>query len=503
MDFRSLGLSEPVLKGVADAGYESPTEIQERAIPLALAGRDLIALGQTGSGKTAAFGLPLLETLAKGEPGLRALILVPTRELCVQVAENLRVYAAHTGLHVRTAFGGIPITIQEQALKRGVDVLVACPGRLLDHVQIKTLTLDAVQALVLDEADRMLDMGFMPQIRRILARLPQKRQNMMFSATMPKEIERLVADHFGQAETVQVGTRSQAASTITHRFESVHAKDKEPWLERFLRDRQDTALIFVKTKKRAEELGRQLQRGRLPADSIHGDKSAESRHVVLKAFERGKVRFLVATDVAARGLDVSDIGTVVNFDMPRALEDYVHRVGRTGRAGSEGEAVSLVTRLDGGMQRQILAHLEKTSGGMARAVVDGKVVLKRKAGAEDGAAEREPENAARNGRSGGEANSNGRSAGRGRERAERDRDRPRAERRHGEARPESRDGGEPRGGERRPRRRRASAEVVELSSHVPPPPAETGFGVGIDAPRGERAESDDRSRRRRRSRDRA
>ena len=217
----------------------------------------------------------------------------------------------------------------------------------------------------------MLDMGFIPQIRRILSRLPSERQNCMYSATMPAEVDRLVLDYFGEAELVQVGRRSQAPSTITHRFESTQASDKLELLKRLLRKRSGRVLIFVKTKVRAEELGRKLKATGLPADSIHGDKSAESRHVVLQAFSRGKTRFMVATDVAARGIDVTDIELVVNCDMPKVLEDYVHRVGRTGRAGSEGEALSLVTRLDSGLQKQIIRHLGETSDQQARIIVDG------------------------------------------------------------------------------------------------------------------------------------
>ena len=373
MSFTSLGLKQPILLGIAAAGYEHPTPIQEQAIPIAKSGRDIVGLGQTGSGKTAAYGLPMLDRLVGGESGLRGLILVPTRELCVQVAEHLRVFAQFSGLHVRTAFGGIPLGVQEAAIKRGLDVLVACPGRLLDHLQFNTVTLDRVEMLVLDEGDRMLDMGFMPQIGRILSRMPKQRQNLLFSATMPSDIERLVRDNFGEFERIQVGELSQAATTLTHRFESVPATSKERRLEQILRERRGTVLIFVKTKKSCEELGRKLQRAGLPADSIHGDKSAESRHVVLQGFIRGKIQHLVATDVAARGIDVSDIGLVLNFDMPRAVEDYVHRVGRTGRAGTEGEALSLVGKADVGIQRQILAHLGKTATA-ARIEVDGKVI---------------------------------------------------------------------------------------------------------------------------------
>ena len=234
MSFASLGLKEPILRGIRAAGYESPTPIQAQAIPKILAGTELIGLGQTGSGKTAAFGLPMLDKLCGGEPGLRGLIVVPTRELCVQVAENLRTYASFAGLHVCTAFGGVDMSIQESAFKRGLDVVVACPGRLIDHLERRNISLEKVQMVVLDEADRMLDMGFMPQIRRIFVRLPQERQNLLFSATMPKEVEGLVNDFLPHAERVQIGSRSQTAKTITHRFVAVNAHDKQQAFERLL-----------------------------------------------------------------------------------------------------------------------------------------------------------------------------------------------------------------------------------------------------------------------------
>jgi ATP-dependent RNA helicase RhlE len=361
VSFSSLGLSEPILKGVRAAGYESPTEIQKRAIPIALAGRDLIALGQTGSGKTDAFGLPLLQRAAAGPGGLRAVILVPTRELCVQVAESLRAYGQATGLSVCTAFGGIPLSIQESAFKRGLDILVACPGRLIDHLERGNLTLAQIETVVLDEADRMLDMGFLPQIRRILIRCPQERQNMMFSATLPAEIEALCRDFLPQAERVQVGQRSQAASTISHNF--THAQgDKTRHLEHLLRHERGRVLIFVNTKQRAQLLGNRLKRDGLPADCIHGDRDAATRYATLQAFERGRVRFLVATDVAARGIDVDDIELVLNYDLPKAVEDYVHRVGRTGRAGSKGRALSLVGPHDRGIHERIVKHLQRTNG---------------------------------------------------------------------------------------------------------------------------------------------
>ncbi|MEZ5964367.1 MAG: DEAD/DEAH box helicase [Planctomycetota bacterium] len=358
MTFASLGLQKPILEGIRLAGYTTPTDIQAEAIPIVLSGHDIIALGETGSGKTAAFGLPILDRLLGGKRGLRALILVPTRELCVQVAESLRAYAAASELAVCTAFGGIDLSIQRAAFKRGLDILVACPGRLLDHLQQGSITLADVEVVVLDEADRMLDMGFLPQIRSIFVRCPQQRQNLLFSATMPKDIEALCADFLPDAERVQVGRRSQAARTISHAFAHVAGDHKVPHLRRVLERESGRVLIFVKTKSRAEQLGNALKRAGLPADSIHGDKGAEQRYVALKAFERGRVRFLVATDVAARGIDVSDIELVVNFDMPRALEDYVHRVGRTGRAGNTGRALSLVASSENGILAAVKRHLE-------------------------------------------------------------------------------------------------------------------------------------------------
>jgi ATP-dependent RNA helicase RhlE len=358
VSFSSLGLKEPILRGVRAAGYETPTDIQADSIPKILAVRNLIGLGETGSGKTAAFGLPMLDRLCGGEPGLRGVILVPTRELCVQVAENLRIYARYAGLHVCTAFGGVDLSIQESAFKRGVDVVVACPGRLIDHLERRNLTLEKVEMVVLDEADRMLDMGFMPQIRRIFVRLPQERQNLLFSATMPQEVEGLVKDFLPDAERVQIGSRNHAPKTISHRFVAVNAHDKQHALERLLHREHGRVLIFVNKKIGCERLGSALKRAGLPADAIHGDKSAEARHACLQAFSRGKTRVLVATDVAARGIDVDDIELVVNYEFPLQLEDYVHRTGRTGRAGKSGRALSLVAPMERRLHATVVAHLQ-------------------------------------------------------------------------------------------------------------------------------------------------
>ncbi|MEY4673896.1 MAG: hypothetical protein RL148_1680 [Planctomycetota bacterium] len=393
MSFASLGLAEPILRGIHAVGYTQPTEIQATAIPLILGGRDLIGLGQTGSGKTAAFGLPTLHRLCGGERGLRALILVPTRELCVQVAENLRMYAQFADLNVCTAFGGVDMGIQERAFARGVDVVVACPGRLIDHLERRNLSLEKLEVVVLDEADRMLDMGFMPQIRRIFVRMPRERQSLLFSATMPPEVEGLVKDFLPDAARVQIGSRSQAASTIQHRFVACPAGDKKNVLERILEREDGKVLIFVNKKLGADKLGKELKRDGLPADSIHGDKGAEERHLVLQAFSRGKTRYLVATDVAARGIDVDDIELVVNYDFPLGMEDYIHRSGRTGRAGRSGRAISLVGPMEKGRYREVAEH------------------LKRKQGPPGAAPEAEPKPQER---SGGAARHAGRGSGRGR-----------------------------------------------------------------------------------------
>ncbi len=352
-----MGLRKPILDGVAKAGYREPTEIQRDSIPIVLEGHDLVSCGETGSGKTAAFGLPILEQMLDHEAGLRALILVPTRELCVQVAENLRIYASRTDIAVCTAFGGVDMGIQESAFRRGVDIVVACPGRMIDHLERGNLSLENLGFLVLDEADRMLDMGFLPQIRRILMRCPEDRQTLLFSATMPADVQHLVDEFIPGHKRVQVGRRSQAPKEIVHEFEELASSEKTRFLCRTLGGQNGRVLIFVKTKLGAERLGRELRGKGLSADSLHGDKSAEARYTILQAFSRGRIRYLVATDVAARGIDVDDIELVVNFDMPRGVEDYIHRVGRTGRAGKRGRALSLWTRADRGVYNAVRKNL--------------------------------------------------------------------------------------------------------------------------------------------------
>lgn len=372
--FASLGLSEPILAAIRAANYENPTPIQEATIPAALAGHDMIALAETGSGKTAAFGLPILDRLLDGESGLRALILVPTRELCVQVAESLRDYSKGTDLGVCTAFGGVDMSIQESAFKRGLDVLVACPGRLIDHLERQNINLKKLEMLVLDEADRMLDMGFLPQIRSIMVRCPHERQTSLFSATMPAEVDELCNSFLPDAKRIQVGSRTQTPKSISHRFVGVDAGDKERVLEELLRREAGRVLVFVKTKIKAEKLGNKLRRDGFSADSIHGDKGAEARYVVLKSFDRGRTKIMVATDVAARGIDVDQVELVLNFDMPNEVEDYVHRSGRTGRAGATGRAISLVAPSERQIHRAIVAHLngKPSTGGGSRSAGGGR-----------------------------------------------------------------------------------------------------------------------------------
>lgn len=359
MSFESLGLSPALLRALADAGYSTPTPIQQQAIPHVLAGRDLLGAAQTGTGKTAAFGLPMLQRLAKATPPKgprkpRALVLVPTRELAVQVADNLKTYARHLHLNVTTLFGGVGMQPQVDNLRRGVDVLVACPGRLLDHMEQGHAKLDQIEVLVLDEADRMLDMGFLPSMKRILSRVPPNRQTLLFSATFEPRIKALALDYLKQPQEVQVAAQNTIAATIVHRVHPVEAKKKRDLLVQILAERHtDRVLIFGKTKHGCNRLAEQLEDAGLPALAIHGNKSQAARQKALDAFKSGKARILVATDVAARGLDIPALPLVINHDLPMVAEDYVHRIGRTGRNGMSGEALSLVSPEEGGLLRQI------------------------------------------------------------------------------------------------------------------------------------------------------
>jgi ATP-dependent RNA helicase RhlE len=348
MSFNSLGLSAELLRAVADKGYSVPTPIQCQAIPVILEGRDIMGGAQTGTGKTAGFTLPLLQRLStqvtsKGVRRIRALVLTPTRELAAQVGESVSVYGKYLPLRSTVIFGGVKINPQIDRLRSGVDVLVATPGRLLDHVGQKTVDLSRVEILVLDEADRMLDMGFIRDIRRILAVLPARRQNLLFSATFSSEIKKLADGLLDSPALVEVARRNTAAESVA---QVVHPVDRERKREllSFLIGSQNwrQVLVFTRTKHGANRLAEQLERDGISAAAIHGNKSQGARTRALSDFKQGTVRVLVATDIAARGLDIDQLPHVVNFELPNVPEDYVHRIGRTGRAGSEGQAASLV-----------------------------------------------------------------------------------------------------------------------------------------------------------------
>jgi ATP-dependent RNA helicase RhlE len=360
--FEGLGLMPELLRALADNNYTTPTPIQAEAIPLALAGKDLLGGAQTGTGKTAAFALPLLQRLAQGEvaPGApgprkpRALILTPTRELAVQVNDSLRTYGKHLKLNTAAIYGGAGMGPQFDLLKRGVDILVATPGRLMDHMERGSIKLDQIDVLVLDEADRMLDMGFLPAIKRILAKVPALRQTLLFSATFEAELKKLAIEFMRNPQQVQISTGNTVAENITHRAHPVDGSRKRDLLIEILAKRHtDQVLVFGKTKHGCNRLAEQLEAAGLKAVAIHGNKSQAQRQKALNQFKAGKARVLVATDVAARGLDIPSLPLVINFDLPMVAEDYIHRIGRTGRAGAQGEALSLVSPDEGGLLRQI------------------------------------------------------------------------------------------------------------------------------------------------------
>ena len=363
--FSSLNLDPQILRAIEEEGYTEPTPIQAQAIPHVLAGRDLMAMAQTGTGKTAAFTLPLLQLLlphasTSASPArhpIRALVLAPTRELAIQVEESVETYSKHVPLRSTVVFGGIDIKTQKPALMKGVEILVATPGRLLDHVESKNLMLNQVQVLILDEADRMLDMGFMPDLKRILTLLPKKRQTLLFSATFSDDIKKLAHDFLVNPVTVEAERRNTAAETVKQSVLMVDQDSKLGVLADLLRSRGlgSQALVFTRTKLTAARLARKLDREGIPSDAIHGDKTQLERIKALDAFKEGKITALVATDVAARGLDIDQLPLVVNYELPTNAEDYVHRIGRTGRAGASGEAISLV---DGEEERR-LVDIEK------------------------------------------------------------------------------------------------------------------------------------------------
>ena len=358
MPFTALGLDARILKAVQEAGYTEPTPIQTAAIPPVLAGHDLIGIAQTGTGKTAAFTLPILTKLAampaQGPRRTRVLVLAPTRELVLQIDENIRAYGKHLPLTVATVFGGVGETPQIRALRAGTDIIVACPGRLLDLMDRRNADFSALQFLVLDEADRMLDMGFLPSIRQIVRELPQKRQTLLFSATLSKEIERLTHDFQRAPKTIQIGRRSNPAETVTQLVYEVPKHLKPTLLTHLLRDPQmNMVLVFSRMKHGADRIARRLEQDGVRTATLHSNRSQNQRLTALKDFKSGAVRVLVATDIAARGIDVDGISHVVNFDFPMHVEDYVHRIGRTGRAQAIGDAISFVTPEDQGDLRAV------------------------------------------------------------------------------------------------------------------------------------------------------
>ena len=349
MSFESLGLRTELLRAVSEKGYNNPTPIQQQAIPLVLEGRDIMGGAQTGTGKTAGFTLPLLQRLMssskpeKGRRNIRALVLTPTRELAAQVAESVQTYGRHLPLKSTVVFGGVSINPQKIKLIKGVDILVATPGRLLDHVSQRSVDLSKVDILVLDEADRMLDMGFIKDIRKVLALLPKQKQTLLFSATFSGEIKKLANDLLQSPALVEVAQRNTASERVTQVVHPVDKKRKRELLS-FLIGAENwrQVLVFTRTKHGANKLAEQLERDGIHSAAIHGNKSQGARTRALAQFKSGKVRVLVATDIAARGLDIDQLPHVVNFELPNVPEDYVHRIGRTGRAGNEGEAMSLV-----------------------------------------------------------------------------------------------------------------------------------------------------------------
>ena len=365
MSFSELDLSVDILRAVAEQGYTQPTPVQLQAIPVILAGRDILAGAQTGTGKTAGFTLPLLQRLSampQNQHTLRALILTPTRELAAQVGESVRTYGKYLPLKSTVIFGGVGINPQIDALRRGVDILVATPGRLLDHVGQKTVDLRTIEILVLDEADRMLDMGFIHDIKRILALLPKARQNLLFSATYSDEIRQLADGLLDNPAQVEVARRNTAAESVNQVVHRVDRERKRELLSQLIRAEEwRQVLVFTRTKHGANRLADQLQKDGITSAAIHGNKSQSARTRALADFKANKVRVLVATDIAARGLDIDQLPHVVNFELPNVAEDYVHRIGRTGRAGASGEAVSLVCvdelHLLAGIQRLIKREL--------------------------------------------------------------------------------------------------------------------------------------------------
>jgi ATP-dependent RNA helicase RhlE len=359
MSFETLGLSPVLLRALSEIGYAAPTPIQSEAIPLALAGNDLLGGAQTGTGKTAAFVLPMLQKMIDAAPAagprkIRALVLTPTRELAVQVHDSIKTYGKHARVASTVIYGGAGMQPQIEAMRRGVDILVATPGRLIDHIERGTARLGDVELLVLDEADRMLDMGFLPAIKRILGKVPSQRQTLLFSATFEDSIKKLALEFMKFPKEVQIAARNTVAEKVSHIAHPVDGARKRDLLVDILSERwQEQILVFGKTKHGCNRLAEQLEKAGISAVAIHGNKSQAQRLKALAEFKSGKARILVATDVAARGLDIPLLPLVINFDLPMVAEDYVHRIGRTGRAGASGEAISLVSPDEGTQLRAI------------------------------------------------------------------------------------------------------------------------------------------------------
>ncbi|WP_176080495.1 DEAD/DEAH box helicase [Paraburkholderia tropica] len=362
--FDQFGLAPEILRAIQEQGYTTPTPIQAQAIPVVLTGRDVMGAAQTGTGKTASFSLPILQRLlplasTSASPArhpVRALILTPTRELADQVANNVRTYAQHTPLRSAVVFGGVDMNPQSDELRRGVEILIATPGRLLDHVQQKTTNLGQVQMLVLDEADRMLDMGFLPDLQRILNLLPKERQTLLFSATFSPEIKKLAATYLRTPQTIEVARSNSTNANVTQIVYEVAEGDKTGAVVQLIRDRGlKQVIVFCNSKIGASRLARQIEKQGIVAAAIHGDRTQSERMQALDAFKRGEIEALVATDVAARGLDIAELPAVINFDLPFNAEDYVHRIGRTGRAGATGDALSLCSP----NEKKQLADIEK------------------------------------------------------------------------------------------------------------------------------------------------
>lgn len=367
MLFKELHLIAPILKALETEGYTTPTPIQEQSIPHILRGKDLLGCAQTGTGKTAAFAIPILQNLMLQQKedaynhNIKALILTPTRELAIQIDESFEAYGMHTGMRHAVVFGGVSQFQQTNELRRGVEILIATPGRLLDLISQKFINLKSIKMFVLDEADRMLDMGFIHDVRKIIALLPQKRQTLFFSATMPPEITRLSSSILTNPVRVEVAAVSSTAENVDQHIYLVEKNDKRQLLIHLLKDNKiQNALVFTRTKYGADKIAKELHRANIKSDAIHGNKTQSARQRALNNFKEGKIRVLVATDIAARGIDVDDLSHVINFELPNIPETYVHRIGRTGRAGNSGSALSFCDMEERAYLRDIHKLIEKT-----------------------------------------------------------------------------------------------------------------------------------------------